>query len=122
MARKKRAKSQKEDGVDVVAMPEEELMDEKKEEDPEEEVEKEEPVVVKEEPVVVKKEEPVKKTAKDLEGCMTIEDAARRFVVNFKPSWLPSIKAFAEKQYRVSGSISESQCKSILKAWGAKII
>ena len=114
MARKKRAKSQKEDGVDVVAMPEEELMDEKKEEDPEEEVEKEEPVVVK--------KEPVKKTAKDLEGCMTIEDAARRFVVNFKPSWLPSIKAFAEKQYRVSGSISESQCKSILKAWGAKII
>ena len=55
------------------------------------------------------------------ENKMTIEDAARRFVVNFKPSWLPGIKSFAEKQFRLTGLLTESQCKSILRAWGAKL-
>jgi len=128
MARKKKEKrldsevvesTEKQDGTEIEVEKEpgiEDLKTEEPVEFVEEKIKEQKPSPKKEADHPVKKKE-----LKDIEPHMTIEDASRRFVIGFKEQWLPSIKAFCEKQYNLSGKIPESQCKSILKAWGAKI-
>ena len=51
---------------------------------------------------------------------ITMDDAAKRFVIGYRPHWQPSIDKFAISQgFRDKGSIVE--CKRILALWGAKL-
>jgi hypothetical protein len=51
---------------------------------------------------------------------LSLEDAARRFVVGYKIQWLPSIEEFAKTQ-GFSGKGTEEECRVILKNWGARL-
>jgi len=51
---------------------------------------------------------------------LKLQDAARRFVPNFKDHWLPSIKKHASTQ-GFTEPATEDDCKRVLRSWGAKI-
>jgi hypothetical protein len=54
------------------------------------------------------------------EQVLSLLDAARRFAVGFKEHWYPSILQYA-KTHGHKDHATESQCKSILRGWGATL-
>lgn len=53
------------------------------------------------------------------EPILTIQEAARRFIPNYKDHHLPGIVKFSQTKNFASGT--EEECKNILRQWGAKI-
>lgn len=52
---------------------------------------------------------------------LTLQDAARRFIVNYREHWFSSIRKHADGLGFGEGG-TEDQCKSVLRHWGAKLV